>query len=122
MDQHASHRIVEVTHDDRVVASAHVTTSPDAPDTAEAALHAEAGHLPPGSRAHLVDVVVDLPEVRDRAHMTATVPLGDAESLQQLRARTSHMDTRQAGSTAIVDADLPEYVDTRDTHDTNRDQ
>jgi hypothetical protein len=114
MAEHATDRTVEVTRDDRVVASAHVTTSPEALDTAQATLHAEAGHLPVGSRASLVDAVLDLPEVQGCTHMTATVPLGDAESLQQLQAGTTDMRTRPAGSTAIVDAELPERHDTRD--------
>ena len=37
----------------------------------------------------------------------ATVPLGDAESLQRLRERTKDTLTRPAGSTALVDADIP---------------
>jgi len=35
------------------------------------------------------------------------VPLGDAESLQRLRERTEDSVTRPAGSTALVDADIP---------------
>jgi hypothetical protein len=35
------------------------------------------------------------------------VPLGDAESLQRLRERTGGSVTRPAGSTALVDADIP---------------
>jgi len=121
MAEHATHHTVEVTEHDRVVASARVTTSADASDTAQAALHAEAGHLAPGSRASLVDAVLDLPEVKDCIHMTATVPLGDAESLQRLQARTTDMRTRPAGSTAIVDVDLPELPDSPHAEDTNHD-
>ena len=36
------------------------------------------------------------------------VPLGDAESLQRLEERTDGMTTRAAGSSALVDADLPD--------------
>lgn len=117
MAEHATHQTVEVTREDRVVASAHVTTSPEALDMAQATLHAEAGHLPVGSRASLVDAVLDLPEVQDSTHMTATVPLGDAESLQQLQARTTGMRTRSAGSTAIVDAELPDAPGGEDAPD-----
>ena len=107
MADEPAHRKVEVTDGDRVVASAQVDTSPDAPDTARASLHAESGHLPVGSRASLVDAVLDLPELQGGTHLEATVPLGDAESLQRLRERTDDMSTRAAGSSALVDADLP---------------
>ena len=91
MADRAVHRNVEVSDGDRVVASAQVDTSPEDPDTVRASLHAESGHLPVGSRANLVDAVLDLPEVQGSPHLEATVPLGDAESLQRLRERTDDM-------------------------------
>jgi len=108
MTDHAAHRKVEVSDGDRVVASAQVDTSPDTPDTAQASLHAESGHLPVGTRASLVDAVLDLPELQGGTHLEATVPLGDAESLQGLRERTDHMTTRAAGASALIDAELPD--------------
>lgn len=108
MADQAVHRSVEVSDGRRVVASAQVDTSPDAPDTAQASLHAESGHLPVGSRASLVDAVLDLPELHGGTHLEATIPLGDAESLQRLRQRTQDMTTRAAGSTALIEAELPD--------------
>jgi hypothetical protein len=108
MADQAVHRKVEVSDGERVVASAQVETSPDSPDTARASLHAESGHLPVGSRASLVDAVVDLPELHSSTHLEATIPLGDSESLQRLRQRTHDMTTRAAGSTALIDAELPD--------------
>jgi hypothetical protein len=108
MADQAVHRKVEVSDGERVVASAQVDTSPDTPDTARASLHAESGHLPVGSRASLVDAVVDLPELHGGTHLEATIPLGDSESLQRLRQRTHDMTTRAAGSTALIDAELPD--------------
>jgi hypothetical protein len=69
-------------------------------------LHAQSGHLPPGSRATLVDAVLDLPDVQANAHLQATLPLGDAESLGRLRQRTDDMTAHAAGSTILVDSDL----------------
>jgi hypothetical protein len=108
MADHAAHRNVEVSDGDRVVASAQVDISPDTPDTAQASLRAESGHLPVGSRASLVDAVLDLPELQGGTHLEATVPLGDAESLQRIRERTDHMTTRAAGASALIDAELPD--------------
>jgi hypothetical protein len=50
---------------------------------------------------------MDLPEVQASSRLEATVPLGDAESLQRLRERTEDTVTHPAGSTALVDADIP---------------
>jgi hypothetical protein len=39
--------------------------------------------------------------------MEATVPLGDGEALERLRQRTEDAVTRPAGSTALLDANVP---------------
>lgn len=100
-------RHLEIKEGDQSVAAAEVTTR-DNNETARAALHAEAGHVPPGARASLVDDVLDLPEVRHSKRLEATVPLGDGESLERLRERTDEVDTRPAGSTALFDATIPQ--------------
>lgn len=100
-------RRVEVDHDGQPVAAAEVTTSGGAGGTARASLHASAGHVAPGSRASLVDAVMDLPEVQASARMEAAIPLGDGESLERLRERTEDAVTRSAGSTTLLDANIP---------------
>jgi hypothetical protein len=97
-------RRVEIKDGDETVAAAEVTTSQEAGGTAQASLHAAPGHIAPGSRASLVDAVMDLPEVQASEHLQATVPLGDGESLDRLRQRT---EDRPAGSTALLDANIP---------------
>ena len=100
-------RHVEVKDGDRTVAAAEVTTSDNAGGTVRASLLPSSGPALPGSRAGLVDAVMDLPEVQASSRLEATVPLGDADSLQRLRERTDDAVTRPAGSTALVDADIP---------------
>jgi hypothetical protein len=100
-------RRIEIKDGDQTVAAAEVTTSQEADGTAQASLHAAPGHIAPGSRASLVDAVLDLPEVQASARLEATVPLGDGESLERLRERTGDTATRPAGSTALVDAEIP---------------
>ena len=100
-------RHVEVKDGDQTVAAAEVTAVEHAEGTIRTSLHPSSGHTPPGSRASLVDAVMDLPEVQAGSRLEATVPLGDAESLQRLRERTEDTVTRPAGSTALVDADIP---------------
>jgi len=98
---------IEIKDGDETVAAAEVTTSQEPGGTAQASLHAAPGHIAPGSRASLVDAVMDLPEVQASEHLQATVPLGDAESLERLRERTDDATTRPAGSTALLDANIP---------------
>jgi hypothetical protein len=98
---------IEVRDGDHTVAAAEVAVSQEVGGTARAWLCAVSGHVAPGRRADLVDAVMDLPEVRASARLEATVPLGDCESLERLRARTAGAVTRPAGSTALVDADIP---------------
>ena len=98
-------RHVEVKDGDQIVAAAEVTML--TAETARTSLHAAAGHVAPGWRANLVDAVMDLPEVRARARLEATVPLGDSEFLQRLRERTIDAITRPVGSTLLFDATIP---------------
>ena len=98
---------IEVRDGDRTIAAAEVTTAAGAEGTARTSLHAPSGHTVPGSRASLVDAVMDLPEVRASSRLEATVPLGDAEALERLRQRTEDAVTRPAGSTALLDASVP---------------
>jgi hypothetical protein len=100
-------RRIEIKDGDQTVAAAEVTTSQEADGTAQASLQPASGHIAPGSRASLVDAVLDLPEVQASARLEATVPLGDGESLERLRERTDDTSTRSAGSTALVDAKVP---------------
>ena len=102
-----SPRHIEVSDDGEPVAAAEVTTTAGADGTVRASLHAQAGHITPGRRASLVDAVMDLPEVQASTRIEAAVPLGDSESLERLRERTEAAVTRPAGSTTLLDADIP---------------
>jgi len=107
MNGHDASRHVEVRIGDQTVAAAEVTTAEGAEGTARTSLHATSGHIAPGSRASLVDAVMDLPEVQASTRLEATVPLGDGEALERLRQRTEDAVTRPAGSTALLDANIP---------------
>ena len=107
MAVHDLHQHVEVGDDDRIVAAAEVTTSEGSGGTARASLRAESGHITPGRRASLVDAVLDLPEVRESAHLEAAFPLGDSESLHRLQERCEDVRTHPAGRSALLEANLP---------------
>lgn len=100
-------RHIEVGDGGQPVAAAEVTTAAGADGTVRASLQTPAGHITPGRRASLVDEVMDLPEVQASARMEATIPLGDSESLERLRERTEDAVTRPAGSTVLLDANIP---------------
>jgi hypothetical protein len=99
-------RHIEIKDGAQTIAAAEVTTSQEADGTAKASLHAAPGHIAPGTRASLVDAVMELPEVQESARLEVTVPLGDSESIERLRERTEDTDMRAAGSTALLDGKI----------------
>ena len=101
----ASPRIVIDGDDGRPLAVARIDVVDI--DTARASLHVAAGHLPVGTRARLVDAVFDDPEVRSRRQVQVTLPLGDTEILDRVRQRGLIATFRAAGSTCLVEAELP---------------
>ena len=101
-------RHVEIKdEDDRVVAEAEVTTALGPEGTVRTSMHAKNEHARRGDRTALVDTVMDLPEVRASERVEASVPYGDGESLERLRQRTEDPQTRVAGATTLLDANVP---------------
>jgi hypothetical protein len=101
-------RHVEVRDDeDRTAAVAEVTTARGPDGTVRTSMYAKSEHVRPGDRAALVDEVMGLPEVKSSDRVEATVPLGDAESVERLRERTDDVVLRAAGGTTLLDANLP---------------
>jgi hypothetical protein len=49
---------------------------------------------------------MDLPEVQASERVEASVPYGDCESLERLRQRTDDPQTRVAGATTLLDANV----------------
>ena len=107
MAGHDLRQRVEVSDDDRTVATAEVTTSEGSGGTARVSLRAESGHITPGRRASLVDAVLDLPEVQECARLEAAFQLGDSESLHQLQERCEDVSPHPAGWSALIGANLP---------------
>jgi hypothetical protein len=71
-------RHIEVKDGDHAVADAEVSASPEPGGTARATLRAGPGHIAPGSRASLVDAVMDLPEVQQSSRLQAAIPSATA--------------------------------------------
>ena len=106
MTDPGTHHHLEIKEGEQTVAAADVTIPPET-GTAQASLRAAAGHIPPGSRAGLVDAVMDLPDVQDSDRLEVTLPLGDSETLARLRDRSENATTHAAGASALLDADIP---------------
>jgi hypothetical protein len=106
MAEHDLRQNLEVGEDDRTVATAEVTTSEGPGGIARVSLQAESGHIAPGRRATLVDAVLDLPEVRESAHLEVAFRLGDSESLQRLQERCEDVTTHPAGWSAHLGGNL----------------
>ena len=101
-------RHVEIKDEgDHTVAEAEVTTARGPEGTVRASMYARDDRMRPGYRASLVDAVMDLPEVQASERMEATVPYGDGELLNRLRERTEDAQTRAAGATTLLDANVP---------------
>lgn len=104
MTDRVMRRHIEIKDGDRTVAAAIVSASQEAGGPARASLHPWSGHVSPGSRARLVDTILDLPEVQEGGRLEVSVPLGDSESLDRFRQRCADVSMRAAGSTALLDA------------------
>lgn len=97
-------RHIEIKDGDRTVAAAIVSASVEVGGPSRASLYPWSGHVSPGSRARLVDTILDLPEVQESGRLEVSVPIGDSESLDRFRQRCANVSTRAAGSTALLDA------------------
>ena len=99
-----SHEIA-IKVDGHLAALAQVSGTDD-PAVVRSAMHISAGHLPPGTRARLVDAVLDDPKVAAASHLAATMPAGDIEMVERVRERADAVEVRATGATKLVDADL----------------
>ena len=68
---------IEIEDAGRTVASADIQGT-DRPGTVHTDLHVESGPLPAETRAHLVDAVLEHPDVHAADHLVATMPLEPA--------------------------------------------
>ncbi len=106
-DPETSRHIELKDEENHTTAVAEVSVQSGPEGTVRTSLYAKNEHVRPGDRTSLVDTVMDLPEVRDSERVEATVPFGDAESVERLRQRTADAVLRAAGSTTLLDANVP---------------
>ena len=92
---------ITIEEDGRILAEATVHSDPEH-QAVHADLHVEAGHLPIGTRARLVDAVLD--QSAAGTHLDATLPAGDGEILDRLRERCDDVQARSAGASTLASA------------------
>jgi hypothetical protein len=105
-DPQASRHVELKNEEEHVTAVAEVTTEAGPEGTVRTSLYAKSEHVRPGDRTHLVDTVMDLPEVQASDRLEATVPFGDTESVERLRERTADAVLRAAGASTLLDANV----------------
>ena len=102
-------RQISVEENGEVLAEATIS-APDGDEGARAAVTVAPGHLPVGTRQKMADAVHEAVCDDNARHLTATVPIGDAELVDGIRGHLSDVEVRAAGASSIIQGD----VDPRD--------
>jgi hypothetical protein len=102
-----SHNHIRIAEGESSV-SGEILTTVDRDGIAHVVVHAQSGHVVPGLRRGLIDALLNSAEARDSERLAATIPLGDVESLMELNDRCAEVTVHAAGSTALVEARLPD--------------
>lgn len=99
---------VTVEDEGRVLAAATVQT-----DTDNSAIHAdlrvEPGHQPMGTRARLVDAVLDEGAAHPGTQVEMIMAAGEGEILEQLRERCDTLEARRAGASMIAQGSITDH-------------
>jgi hypothetical protein len=101
----ADRRKITVEDGGEVVARATVIT-PDGTGAAHAEVSMAPGHLPVGTRQRVADTVHEAVVADHAAHLTASVPQGDAELVDGIRDHLSDVRMRAAGASTIIEGDV----------------
>jgi hypothetical protein len=96
--------VVRITEDGRLLAEAEVHVPAAQPDPVRVSVHVGSGHVPPHTRARLLDRVLTVPGITPGRSLDLTIPLGDPDLLDALRARCRTVRPRAAGATCLVHA------------------
>ena len=98
---------LEARHEGQVVATAEVKTTSEPHGTAQVGLQRHRDDAPAEVREELVDKVMDAPQVSSSDNVHVVLPLGDSASITRLQERTVGFTARAAGSSSVVDAEVP---------------
>ena len=93
---------IRVEQDGQVLAQATVSVTEETSE-ARAQVHVAPGHIPVGTRRKVADAVHEAVTEDHARHLTATVPLGDAELVEGIRSHLNDAQLRAAGATSIIE-------------------
>ena len=79
---------------------------PDCNGEARVDVHTESGHLPVGARQRMADAIHEVVTEAKAEHISATVPIGDAELVEGIRNHLDDVELRAAGATSIIEGDV----------------
>lgn len=96
---------IRVEDDGRTLAQATVSLDAES-GTACAQVNIASGQLPAGTRQKVVDAVHEAVSEDRIDHLTASVPLGDAELVNGIRSYLDDAELRAAGATSIIEGDI----------------
>lgn len=96
---------IKVEVDGAIVAEA-VVTSPDQQARAQAQVHVEPGHLPSGTRAQVAAALHEAVLADSALHLTAALPRGDAELVDEVREHLDNSELRSAGASSIIEGEV----------------
>nr|WP_294693514.1 hypothetical protein [uncultured Friedmanniella sp.] len=96
---------IRVEQNGQILAEATVLVTEDCSE-ARAQVHVAPGHIPVGTRQKVADAVHEAVAEDQARHLTATVPLGDAELVEGIRSHLNDPQLRAAGATSIIEGDV----------------
>jgi hypothetical protein len=96
---------IRVEENGVVLAQATISAPPETRD-AQAAVTVAPGHLPTGTRQKMADAIHTAVCEDQAEHLTATLPRGDAELVEEIRGHLTDARLRAAGATTILEGDI----------------
>ena len=94
-------REIRIEEDGQVVSSATVS-APDENNEARAQVHVAPGHLPAGTRQKMAAAIHQTVTEDEAERLTAALPRGDAELVEEISQHLSDAELRAAGATSII--------------------
>jgi hypothetical protein len=94
-------RNIRIEEDGRLLGQASVSP-PDDSNEATAQVHVASGHLPSGTRRKMADAIHEVVTEDKAERLTAALPRGDAELVEEIKGHLSDAELRSAGATSIL--------------------
>jgi hypothetical protein len=101
----ADDKHITVEHDGQVLSQAIVSPA-DQHHEARAHVHVAPGHLPAGTHQQMADAILEAVTQDHAERLTASVPRGEAELVENIRDHLTDVELRSAGASSIIQGDV----------------